>query len=81
MSYAHSENVELYVIDSGSEDHPQFQDRQYCGYDPLDGDCRDQVGHGTHVATTAAVSAILLCFISSIGPHIDSQHNRELDMA
>lgn len=54
--FRHSENVELYVLDTGSEEHSQFEDRVGCGYDPIDGDCRDTYGHGTHVAATAAVS-------------------------
>lgn len=43
-------NVDVYVVDSGVDDHPDLQDRVSSLY----GNPGDQNGHGTHVATTVA---------------------------
>jgi hypothetical protein len=52
-----SENVEIYVFDTGAEQNNQFEDRLACGYDDGGGDCGDSNGHGTHVAAIAGVSS------------------------
>lgn len=44
------ENVDVYVVDSGVDDHPELEDR----LTHLFGNKGDDNGHGTHVATTIA---------------------------